>query len=135
VASVPFWSHGADVVAGAGSWEDVAPRVVASREPAMAPAPRGVAAYRVVSQSRVSKRFLPVYPEAAKAAGFGPSKCLARAWINPLGEPIRVTVAHCPGEFHAAVREVLMQWRWEPYLVEGHPVPTISSIAIIFRFD
>jgi hypothetical protein len=38
-------------------------------------------------------------------------------------------------EFHGSVVEALLQWRWNPSLVEGRPVPVITTVGVTFNID
>jgi hypothetical protein len=101
----------------------------------MAPADPNVAPYQVVSDLSVSKRVPPQLPPGADGTGLGVVKCYAKVWISLSGQPVRVIVAVCPVEFHGSVVEALLQWRWNPSLVEGRPVPVITTVGVTFNID
>jgi hypothetical protein len=56
---------------------------------------------------------IPLPPEAAEIE-LPNVTCSMRVFIDPKGITESVTVAGCPGEFHRAVQESVMQWRFKP---------------------
>ena len=61
------------------------------------------------------KRQEPIpIPDEAREIELPSVTCSMRVFIDPKGLTESVTVAGCPDEFHQAVNDSVMQWRFKP---------------------
>ena len=75
----------------------------------------------------------PVYPDAARAAG-REGNVLLKAVIGIDGAIVNVAVL--PGadaDLAAAAEQAVRQWRYEPTLLNGTPVETVTTVEVNFR--
>jgi outer membrane biosynthesis protein TonB len=100
--------------------------------PVAAPAPRE---NLVIAWAEMSKRLIhrvdPVYPPDVKVDQ--QMTVTLKAEITVDGRVKRLTfLAPVPEAFAEAATEAVMQWRFEPFLLDGRPVPVATTITLIF---
>jgi protein TonB len=115
------------VPGGTGSRPDVVP------EP---PAPRPHAAPRLrvsegVQEALLVRRVLPVYPELAKRMHLEGTVVL-RAVIGRDGMVRSVEVVTGHPMLAKAAREAVLEWRYQPTLLNGEPVEVETAITVHF---
>jgi TonB family protein len=86
-----------------------------------------------VQESKLIQRVEPVYPELAKRARIV-GKVTLVVTVNEEGfvSDVRVTSGH-PLLNEAAV-EAVRQWRYSPTLLNGEPVPVMTTVTCVFNF-
>jgi periplasmic protein TonB len=100
------------------------------------PAPRPLAAARVrvsegVQQALLVRRVLPVYPELAKRIRLDGTVVL-RAVIGRDGMVRSVEVVTGHPMLAKAAREAVLEWRYQPTLLNGEPVEVETAITVHF---
>lgn len=77
------------------------------------------------------KRVAPVYPEAAKTAGLE-AVIILESTIDERGDVVDIKpLRDVPPLTQAAVGAV-KQWRYEPTLLNGVPVPVVMTVTVNF---
>lgn len=74
----------------------------------------------------------PVYPAAARAAGVQ-GVVILEATVDPAGAVSGIEVLRSVPELDEAAIAAVEQWRYEPTLVNGAPVPVLMTVTIAFR--
>jgi periplasmic protein TonB len=84
------------------------------------------------SQQKILKIVKPTYPaEALKKNIFG--KILVELVTDTEGRPKRYRVSKGDPALAQAVLQVLPQWRWKPYLLNGKPVEIETTVTVNFE--
>ncbi|MBN2318697.1 MAG: TonB family protein [Acidobacteria bacterium] len=78
-----------------------------------------------VLQSKLIHRVAPVYPEEAKAG-----QVILNITVNEKGEVSNVEVLDGDPLYIDAVVAAVKQWKYEPTLLNGTPIPVISTITV-----
>ncbi len=76
----------------------------------------------------------PTYPPAARAAGIE-GVVILDATIDPTGAVDDIEVLQSVPELDQAAIDAVEQWRWEPTLVDGEPVPILMTVTIHFSLS
>ena len=76
----------------------------------------------------------PVYPEDAKAAGIE-GLVILEIVIGETGAVIETQVLRSIPELDQAAIDAVMQWRYEPTLLNGHPVEIEMEVTIHFTLQ
>ena len=76
----------------------------------------------------------PVYPEAAKQARIMGSVVLS-ARVGVDGHVERLTVVSGPPELQASAITAVQQWVFEPYVLNGSPVPVDTTVTINYQLN
>jgi protein TonB len=100
-----------------------------------APAPQEKAPIRVGGNVRVPKlvnRVDPVYPEIAKAARTS-ALLILEAIVGEDGRVREVKVLRGHPLFDEAALAAIRQWRYQPLLLNGVPVPFVVSVTMQFN--
>src|SRR4029434_10152305 len=73
-----------------------------------------------VMQQRISHQVVPSYPEDARRMGVQGAVALDVV-VNPEGRVTQVKVTSGPEALSPAATEAVRWWRYQPYLLNGHP--------------
>ena len=87
-----------------------------------------------VEFSKLITKVQPIYPASAKAAGVQ-GTVLLHAIVSKDGRPLALQVLNSqvnPDLARAAV-EAVIQWRYEPTLLNGEPVEIDTTIQVNFK--
>jgi TonB family protein len=85
-----------------------------------------------MQDSLISSR-VPIFPEAAKAAGIE-GRVVMQAIVNKDGSVGHLHVISGDPALRRAATDAVSTWRYRPYLVNGEPVDVSTTISIDF-FD
>jgi len=85
-----------------------------------------------VQESKLIHRVEPVYPELARRAHVE-QMVMLEVRINEQGEVTDVRVVHGHPLLDQAAIEAVRQWRYEPTLLNGEPVPVLANQTVIFK--
>jgi TonB family protein len=113
--------------------EEVQVTAPGQARPQPQPAPRRILVGGSVRPVRLLKQTRAAYPDAARAEG-REGNVVLRAVIGVNGAIVNVRVL--PGadaDFAAAAEEAVRQWQYEPTLLNGKPVETVTTIEMNFR--
>lgn len=94
-------------------------------------------AVRVGSNIRTptkTKHVPPVYPEAAKSAGVG-GLVILEVMVGRDGRVREAQVLRSIPLLDAAAIDAVMQWEFNPTLLNGNPVPVIMTVTVNFTLD
>lgn len=86
----------------------------------------------VERRNRLVYRVEPEYPAGAlkqKIQG----KVVLKAETDPQGSVVKVTVVEDHPVFVHPARAALMQWKYEPYVIDGKKVPAVFTVAFDFQ--
>lgn len=81
---------------------------------------------------RILHQVMPEYPEAARQAGVQGTVVLDTV-VNVEGAVTQVNLVSGPEALSQAAMDAVRWWRYEPYSVNGRPVPVESTVAVDFR--
>jgi peptidyl-prolyl cis-trans isomerase A (cyclophilin A) len=84
-----------------------------------------------VAQGMLVSKTPPVYPTAARQAGISGTVVLA-ATIDTDGTVKELHVVSGPDLLQQAALDAVREWRFRPYLLNGHPVEVRTTINIVF---
>ena len=73
----------------------------------------------------------PVYPEIARRAGVS-GMVILEAVINPNGNVTDVNVLRSIPLLDKAAMDAVRQWKYEPALLNGVPVPIVMTVTVVF---
>ncbi|MFZ5476034.1 MAG: hypothetical protein ACOZNI_04605 [Myxococcota bacterium] len=59
--------------------------------------------------------------------------CTMRVWIDETGNPLRADAYVCDPRFVLEGRRTALLWRFEPYELDGDPVPVVTLLPIEFE--
>ena len=79
----------------------------------------------------VVKKVPPVYPEAAKKAHIQ-GEVILRATIGKKGDVENLQVTSGPAELAPAAVDAVKQWKYRPYMKDGHAVEVETDITVNF---
>ncbi|MBM3737389.1 MAG: TonB family protein [Acidobacteria bacterium] len=107
--------------------------VVAPGRAAASNAPRRVRVGGLVQPPRLLQQERPQYPDAAKRAGVEGTAML-RAVISVDGSVINVTpLSGSDSALAEAAASAVKQWKYQPALLNGQPVETVTVVEIVFK--
>jgi TonB family protein len=81
---------------------------------------------------RIIHQVMPEYPEAARQAGVQGTVVLDTV-VSLEGAVTDVKLVSGPEALSQAAMDAVRWWRYEPYSVNGRPVPVESTVAVDFR--
>ena len=85
-----------------------------------------------VMAAHATHKVPPVYPPAAREAGVeGPVVMAAR--IGKGGAVQKLTVVSGPEDLQAAAVDSVLQWHYEPFIVNGSPVEVETTVTVTFQ--
>ena len=114
-----------------GSAIAVAPSVA----PVAPPRPRQpLRAGGVVQDSKLIHRVEPVYPELARRTR-AEAVIVMEVQIDEQGDVTDVSIARGHPLFDQAAIDAVKQWRYSPTLLNGEPVPVVTTVTIPFRIQ
>ena len=87
-----------------------------------------------VMQQRLRHEVRPEYPDAARQAGVQGTVVLSTV-VNAQGAVTQVKTVSGPEALALAATDAVRWWRYEPYLVNGQPVPVETTITVNFRLS
>ena len=87
-----------------------------------------------VMQQRLRHEVRPEYPDAARQAGVQGTVVLS-TFVNAEGAVTQVKTVSGPEALALAATDAVRWWRYEPYLVNGQPVPVETTITVNFRLS
>lgn len=87
-----------------------------------------------VMAGQVVSRVSPIYPAEAKQAHVEGSVVLA-ARIGTDGHIDQLTVVSGPEELQRPALDAVKEWVYEPFLLNGTPVPVDTTITVNFRLN
>jgi len=85
-----------------------------------------------IMERRVTYRVMPQYPEPARQAGVQ-GTVLLDTFVNAEGAVTQVKLVSGPAALSQAALDAVRWWRYDPYLVNGRPVPVETTVAVNFR--
>ena len=85
-------------------------------------------------QERLRHEVRPEYPDAARQAGVQGTVVL-NAVVNAEGAVTQVKTISGPELLAQTATDAVRWWRYEPYLVNGQPVPVETTITVNFRLS
>jgi protein TonB len=117
--------------APAGSQPDLAGISSAVRQPPPPPAPKPLPT-STLKMPRLISSVPPVYPAAAKKHGFE-GDVVVEALIDVSGRVTEAKVLSGPTILHLAAEQAVLQWRYEPAVLNGKPLPFKLNVTLQFR--
>ena len=87
-----------------------------------------------VMQQHLRHEVRPEYPDAARQAGVQGTVVLS-TFVNAEGAVTQVKTVSGPEALALAATDAVRWWRYEPYLVNGQPVPVETTITVNFRLS
>lgn len=100
--------------------------------PPRPPAPEWPRRISVLSEAQLVRKVEPVYPHIAVAAGIsGTVKLHALIGTDGAVEDLNVVSGH-PLLAQAAL-DAVRQWRYRPYVLNGHPIEVETFITVVFH--
>ena len=93
-----------------------------------------VAAEGDIKPPKQVKELMPVYPEAARSAGVQGVVILS-VRANEKGEVVDVMVLRSIPLLDQAAIDAVMQWAYEPLVVNGKAVPAVFNVTVRFRLE
>lgn len=105
---------------------------IASKQPAAPAAP--VVVGGDVKQAKLISSVAPVYPALAKAQHIS-GDVTVDALIDANGRVTTMKVISGPTLLHQAAMDALKQWRYQPAILDGKPVPMHLSVTLQFRLQ
>jgi TonB family protein len=89
-----------------------------------------------VQATKLVYRVPPAYPEHAKQNGLqGVVVLQAVIGINGSLLSIQPLSKSVDAELVQAAQDAVSQWRYEPVLLNGHPVEAVTTITVNFRLE
>jgi TonB family protein len=84
------------------------------------------------SKVNIIHRQDPVYPAEARAnKDTGNGTCILHLVVDETGTPVSINIAKSlRRDYDISALEAVRQWRWQPYLLNGKPVPIDIDVAI-----
>lgn len=105
---------------------------VTSKQPAAPAAP--VVVGGDVKQAKLISSVAPVYPALAKAQHIS-GDVTVDALIDANGRVTTMKVISGPTLLHQAAMDALKQWKYQPAILDGKPVPMHLSVTLQFRLQ
>jgi len=109
-------------------------RIIISHPPAGTAFPRRVRVSQRVSESFLTTKVVPEYPDDAKQARIQGSVVL-KAEINKNGDVEDLTVVSGHPMLAPAAIEAVKQWKYRPYLLNGQPVAVETQVTVAFQLS
>jgi TonB family protein len=85
-------------------------------------------------EGRRVKEVKPVYPDVARQAGIEGIVSM-RVMINRDGAVEKVEVVSGEQALRNAATNAVLQWRYRPFLLEGNPVPVMTTVNLKFQIQ
>jgi len=86
-----------------------------------------------VKPPKLIKKFDPIYPEEARKEGISGVVILS-VRSDEKGDIVGVKISKSPHELLSkAAVEAVKQWKYEPMLIKGKPMPIIFTVTITFK--
>jgi protein TonB len=85
-----------------------------------------------VKQAKLINSVSPVYPAMAKSQHIS-GNVLVDALIDANGKVTTMKVVSGPALLHQAAMDALKQWKYQPAMLDGKPVPMHLSVTLQFR--
>jgi TonB family protein len=101
---------------------------------AIAPVPPQLQVAADLMQQRLRHDVRPEYPEAARQAGVQ-GMVVLDAVISAEGAVTQVKTVSGPEALALAAADAVRWWRYEPYVVNGQPVPVETTIMVNYRLS
>lgn len=79
----------------------------------------------------VRRRVMPDFPDAERKVRA--HDCAMRLFIDEGGRPLRALPLECDARFVDTSEDALMEWRFEPYEVDGDAVPVRTDLIVEYR--
>lgn len=79
----------------------------------------------------VRNRVDPLFPREERK--MKRADCTMRVFIDNRGIPLRAVPMECDARFADASEDALMQWRFEPYRVDGKARPVRTDVLVEYR--
>lgn len=101
------------------------------------PEPRQVMPLRVGGSIREPRKVVhvnPVYPEGAREAGVS-GVVILEATIDPDGVPVNIKILRSIPDLDQAAINAVREWRYQPTLLNGVPVPVIMTVTVNFTLQ
>lgn len=95
------------------------------------PAPSRIRVGGNVESARLVQQTLPIYPDAARAAGVQ-GTVVMNAIIGKDGTLLSACVASGPPSLAQSALDAVSQWRYSPTLLNGEPVEVMTEISVQF---
>ena len=77
----------------------------------------------------------PSYPTKAIDLRLGSQVCRVQVFIDHSGVPYDAVPGHCPQVFYDEARSCVLQWRWQPAVVDHRPVKAQVLIELPFNVE
>ena len=87
-----------------------------------------------VKQAKLLSSVAPVYPMLAKNQHVS-GNVLVDALIDPNGRVTTMKIVSGPTLLHQAAMDALRQWKYQPAMLDGKPVPMHLTVTIQFRLQ
>jgi TonB family protein len=87
-----------------------------------------------VMQQRIRHKVMPDYPDAARQANVQ-GTVLLDAVVSAEGAVTQLKVLSGPEPLTRAATDAVRWWRYEPYIVNGQPVPVETTVVMDFRLS
>jgi TonB family protein len=94
----------------------------------------GVRVDSAEQESRRVKEVKPVYPDIARQAGIEGIVSM-KVMINKDGGVEKVEVLSGEEALRNAATTAVRQWRYQPFLLEGNPVPVVTTVNLKFQIQ
>ncbi len=96
--------------------------------------PRGQRVDQEVQSAKLIKKVDPVYPPLAKAARIQGTVQFT-ALIGKDGKVQNLTLVRGHPLLVNAAKEAVLQWEYEPTVIDGKPVEVITDVTVTFHLD
>jgi protein TonB len=80
----------------------------------------------------ILRRVDPIYPDLARRAHVQGTVVLMMI-VDDRGVPMQVNILDGPPALQEVALQAARQWRFEPALMDGHPVPASFRLTLNFR--
>jgi TonB family protein len=85
-------------------------------------------------QKRLIRGVPPVYPDVARQAGIAGTVSL-RVLIGKGGDVVKIDVLSGEQSLQQAAVNAVRQWRYRQYMLDGKPVPVLTTVNLEFRLQ
>ena len=85
-------------------------------------------------QKRLIRQMRPVYPEVARIAGIEGTVSM-RLLIGKDGKVQEVKVLSGEPALRNAATDAVRQWRYQPLVLDGEPVPVVTTVNLVFQMQ
>jgi len=105
-----------------------------SQQPTVPALPLRVRVSRGVSQAMAVKKVQPEYPPEARAAHIQ-GEVILRIIVSREGDVSKVSLVSGHPLLAPSAIDAVKQWKYKPYLLNGHPVEVDTEAAVSFRLE